>query len=59
MKRVTLVLASLLAAVGCANPTGPRDAAKVARAANAKSQLEGASREPTSPSGSSGRIVIN
>jgi len=57
MKRVTLVLASLLAAVGCASPTAPRDAAaaKAARAANAKAQLDAVSHGTNVPH----RIAMN
>ena len=45
MKRLALCLASLLAAAGCATPTAPdaRPTTTAARAASAKTQLEGAS----------------
>jgi len=43
MKRLALLVTALLAAVGCASPTAPRDgAAKTARAASARGQLAGA-----------------
>ena len=56
MKRLALLAGVLLAAIGCSNPTAPSDAtaAKAARAANAKAQLQGGSK-PDAP----GRLAAN
>ena len=54
MKRLALLLASLLAA--CSAPTGPSapSAKRDARIDNAKAQLQGATREPAT-----GRLAAN
>lgn len=54
MKRLVLLTASLLAALGCAAPTGPSDPDEAAAAARARAVLEAASH-----SGISGRIALN
>lgn len=45
MKRLVLLVASLLTAAGCATPTGPSDE-EAARAAQAKAALQDAVRSP-------------
>ena len=47
MKRITLLMASLLAAAGCSSPTGPSRDDDAAKAARAKTQLEAASKSPS------------
>jgi len=47
MKRIALLIASLLAATGCSSPTGPSRDDDAGKAARAKAQLEAASQNPS------------